>query len=187
MSQVVNLFGGPGIGKSSIAAGIIHQLKRNHVSCDAPYEFPKVLAWDNNESAIRDQFYVIANQHRGIAKAYNKVNHIIVDSPILLSLIYKNYYVTDPAEYPSCLYGKEFDDLLLSIHNSYDSLNILLTRADETSFNEKERYQDFNQSLDIDSRIKAMLDTHHIPYIEVAVDTNPVDQILTLINPTIKN
>jgi len=29
MSKLINLFGGPGIGKSSIAAGITYKLKRN--------------------------------------------------------------------------------------------------------------------------------------------------------------
>jgi 2-phosphoglycerate kinase len=44
MSKIINLFGGPGIGKSSIAAGLTYKLKKKHISCDAPYEFPKVLA-----------------------------------------------------------------------------------------------------------------------------------------------
>ena len=43
MSKIINLFGGPGIGKSSIAAGLTYKLKKKHISCDAPYEFPKVL------------------------------------------------------------------------------------------------------------------------------------------------
>ena len=41
MSKLVNLFGGPGIGKSSIAAGIFYKLKKKHISCNNPYEFPK--------------------------------------------------------------------------------------------------------------------------------------------------
>ena len=52
MSKLVNLFGGPGIGKSSIAAGITYKLKKNHISCNNPYEFPKTLAWDKNYPAI---------------------------------------------------------------------------------------------------------------------------------------
>ena len=67
MSKLINLFGGPGIGKSSIASGITYKLKKKHINCDMPYEFPKALAWDNNQSAIQDQLYVLANQHRGNA------------------------------------------------------------------------------------------------------------------------
>jgi DNA replication protein DnaC len=41
MSKLINLFGGPGIGKSGIAAGITYKLKKKHISCNNPYEFPK--------------------------------------------------------------------------------------------------------------------------------------------------
>ena len=63
MSILINLFGGPGIGKSSISAGITYKLKKKHISCNNPYEFPKTLAWDKNYPAIQDQLYVFANQH----------------------------------------------------------------------------------------------------------------------------
>ena len=92
MSKLINLFGGPGIGKSSISAGITYKLKKKHISCNNPYEFPKRLAWDNNIPAIKDQLYVFANQHRGIAECYGKVDYIIIDSPILFSTIYHRYY-----------------------------------------------------------------------------------------------
>ena len=79
MSKLINLFGGPGIGKSSISAGITYKLKKKHISCNNPYEFPKTLAWDKNYPAIQDQLYVFANQHRGIAQSYGKVDYIIID------------------------------------------------------------------------------------------------------------
>lgn len=181
MSTIINLFGGPGIGKSSIAAGLVYKLKRKHISCDAPYEFPKALAWDNNGVAIKDQLYVIANQHRGIAKSYGKVDYIIVDSPILLSLVYKNYY-NDSQTYPSCLYGKEFDDLIISMNGYYDSVNIVLKRSEEGVHNDKERYQNLEDSVKLDNAIKAKLDEFHIPYIEVEVNKESVNKILEIVN-----
>jgi GTPase SAR1 family protein len=178
-SLIINLFGGPGIGKSSIASGLTHEFKKRHISCDCPYEFPKSLAWDNNNEAIKDQFYVIANQHRGIAKSYGKVKYIIVDSPLLLSLVYKDFYV-DKNTYPSCLYGKEFDDLLLSMFNFYDNLNVVLKRGDG-DFNEKERYQNLEESKLLDTLIKNVLDVNDIPYITVDVSENPIQEILKII------
>ena len=32
MSKLINLFGGPGIGKSGIASGITYKLKKKHIS-----------------------------------------------------------------------------------------------------------------------------------------------------------
>jgi hypothetical protein len=175
MTKLINLMGGPGAGKSSIAAGLLYELKRRHINCDAPYEFPKLLAWDDNKSAIKDQLYVIANQHRGIVKSFGKVDYIILDSPILLSLIYKSYY--DGLEYPSNLYTESFDKMVLDIHSQYDNLNILLKRGVGV-YNENERYQKLESSIKLDYMIKQTLDVNGIEYIEVDVDDNTVNTIL---------
>jgi hypothetical protein len=178
MSRLINLFSGPGVGKTSIASGLLYQLKKRHISCDAPYEFPKVLAWDENHSAIKDQLYVIANQHRGIVKSWGKVDYIILDSPILLSLVYKNYY--DKDDYPSNLYKESFDKMVLDIHLQYNNLNILLKRGNGVH-NEKERYQNLEQSIDLDNRIKNILDINKLEYIEIEVNDDTVNNILKLL------
>ena len=161
MSKIINIFGGPGIGKSSIAAGVTYKIKKNHISCDQPYEFPKLLAWDENHSAIRDQLYVLANQHRGIVKSYGKVDYIILDSPILLSLTYRNYYKSN--EYPATLYGKTFDNLVLETFNQYENINILLERG-EGNHNEKERYQSLDESKELDKAIELSMIKNNIHY-----------------------
>ena len=87
-SKIINLFGGPGIGKSTQAAGLYAIMKRNNMSVELTSEFPKVIAWEKNHSAIRDQLYITANQHRNISRLYGQVEYIIIDSPILFGLVY---------------------------------------------------------------------------------------------------
>lgn len=180
MSKIINLFGGPGIGKSSIAAGLTYKLKKKHISCDNPYEFPKLLAWDNNGEAVKDQLYVLANQHRGITKSWGKVDYIISDSPILLSLIYRNYYGSENS-YPQRLYGESFDIMVLDTFNQYDNTNIVLERSEEGHHNEKERYQTLNMSKDLDSTIEKTLLKYNIPYHTVKVDDDTLNNILKII------
>jgi hypothetical protein len=178
MSKLINLFGGPGIGKSGIAAGITYKLKKNHISCDQPYEFPKLLAWDNNHSAIQDQLYVLANQHRGIVKSYGKVDYIVLDSPILLSLTYRNYY--KGTEYPSSLYGESFDKMVLDTFNQYDNINIVLDRADGVHNND-ERYQNLEESKELDIVIENSLIENNIPFHKIKVNDDTVDDIMKLV------
>ena len=177
MSKLINLFGGPGIGKSSIAAGIFYKLKKKHISCNNPYEFPKTLAWDNNIPAIKDQLYVFANQHRGIAQSYGKVDYIIIDSPILFSKIYHSYYTEG---YPAEFYGDSFHKMILELHNKYDNINILLDRANGVH-NDEERFQNYEESLVIDDLCKKVLDENNIPYHTVKVGKNTVKEILKLL------
>jgi len=110
VTKIINLFGGPGVGKSSIAAGLTYKLKKKHISCNNPYEFPKTVAWDNNISAIKDQLFIFANQHRGIAQAYGKVDYIIVDSPILFSIMYNTWYTKG---YPAERYNESFNNMVV--------------------------------------------------------------------------
>jgi deoxyadenosine/deoxycytidine kinase len=181
MSKIINLFGGPGIGKSSIASGLTYKLKKNHITCDNPYEFPKLLAWDENYSAISDQLYVVANQHRGIVKSYGKVDYIILDSPILLSLIYKDYYNAQrESDYPSKLYRENFDNMILDMHNGYDNINILLKRG-KGNHNDKERYHNLEESIEIDTMIEDSLLSNNIFYHTVEVGKNTLKNIYNII------
>ena len=170
--------GGPGVGKSSISSGIVYELKKRHISCDAPYEFPKLLAWDENKSAIKDQLYVLGNQHRGITKSFGKVDFIVVDSPIILSIVYKDYYQDN--EYPSNLYGDLFNNFIVELFKKYDSINILLKRT-EGLHNIKERYQDIEESKELDIKIESVLNEWNIPYHQINVGENTVDDILKII------
>ena len=177
MSKLINLFGGPGIGKSSIAAGITYKLKKNHVSCNNPYEFPKTLAWDKNYPAIQDQLYVFANQHRGIAQSYGKVDYIIIDSPIMFSTIYHSYYTKG---YPAEFYGDSFHQMVVDLHKKYDNINILLERGD-TVHNKKERFQDYEQAVAIDKLCKQVLEENNIPYHTIKVGPKTVKKIMKLL------
>src|SRR5210317_2381135 len=122
---IINLFGGPGSGKSTVASGLFYTFKSKGITCDNPYEFPKQVAWEDNNSQITDQLYILANQHRGIVRSYGKVDYIILDSPILLSLAYKDGY---NSPYPSSHYDSSFDIMVLELFSKYDNINIFLER-----------------------------------------------------------
>ena len=176
-TKIINLFAGPGAGKSTIASGLFYELKRRDIKCDVPYEYPKQLAWNESFTEIKDQFYVIANQHRGIVRSYGKVEYIILDSPILLSLIYKDNYTLS---YPASLYDEKFDDLIFHLHNSYDNINIVLNRPIK-NFEKGGRFHDEEESMKLDSKIVSLLNDNSIPFYSVDVGENTINDILNLI------
>ena len=143
------------------------------------YEFPKIVAWEENYSAIKDQFYITANQHRNISRLYNKVKYIIVDSPIILGMVYKDRYSENP-EYPAMFYDESFDTFVVTLFKKYTSLNILLTRNDAT-YDENGRFQNLEESKQIDEDIKQKLITHDIPFVEFNVHSNTALDIFNYI------
>ena len=176
-TKVINLFGGPGAGKSTISSGLFYEFKIKDIPCDNPYEFPKQVAWEDNLSQITDQLYILANQHRGLVRSYGKVDFIILDSPLLLSLLYKNGYTGD---YPAKFYGDSFDHMVLDLFNSYDNINIFLERP-EKEFQVEGRFQDQDESLMLDNKLKDILYMYNIPYHSVTVGENTVSDIMKLL------
>lgn len=168
-STIINFFGGPGIGKSTQAAGLFTEMKKHQYNVELTYEFPKEVTWEGNLSAIKDQFYITANQHRNISRLYGKVDYIIVDSPIILGSIYKDKYSNN--EYPSNYYDKSFDEFIWKLFKSYDNINIFLKRDDHT-YDENGRFQNLQESKKIDEEIRQSLIDNNIHFIEFDVNTD---------------
>ena len=179
MSVIINLFGGPGIGKSTQSAELFTLMKKNHMDVELTFEYPKIVAWEENYSAIKDQFFITANQHRNISRLYGKVKYIIVDSPIILGMVYKDIYNTEP-EYPSSYYDENFDTFIINLFKKYNNLNILLKRDDST-YDENGRFQNLEQSKQIDQTIKEKLKKLNLPYVEFDVCENTALQIFNYI------
>ena len=119
MAKIINLFGGPGAGKTTLAAALFHSLKVLHLNAEIISEFPKDMIVEQNAQALDNQFYITANQGYRIWCAAKVYDYVIVDSPVLLGAIYnKNQNI-----------AVEFNAFLLKYHNEFDNVNIFLKRA----------------------------------------------------------
>jgi hypothetical protein len=142
---VVNLFAGPGAGKSTGAAYIFSRLKMAGVNCELVTEFAKNLVWNERMREFQDQNYIFAKQNHKLFALEGKVDVAIVDSPLLLNLIYgeKNHC-------PQCFY-----DLVWHTHYQYRNLNVFVERI--KPYVPVGRIQDANEARKIDGRILSIL------------------------------
>lgn len=100
--KVINLYGGPGTGKSITATMLFAKMKLAGINCEYVSEFAKELAWQfssNSEDlkALLAQEYVFAQQHFRMRRCSGEVEYIITDSPLLISKV----YIRDDFELPS--------------------------------------------------------------------------------------
>ena len=87
--KVINLFGGPGVGKSTAAAGLFYEMKKRQLSVELVTEYAKDMVWEKRWNILDDQLYILAKQHRRIARlAEHGIEYVITDSPISLGLVY---------------------------------------------------------------------------------------------------
>lgn len=90
MTVVVNLYGGPGAGKSTTRAGVFHKLKMYGVNVEEVAEYAKDLTWEGRDYALSNQLYVFAKQFKRMDMLMGKVDVLVTDSPLLLSSVYAN-------------------------------------------------------------------------------------------------
>lgn len=152
--MVINLFGGPAIGKTTLASDIFSALKKFNIDAENVSEFPKELVLEGNLEALKHQWYVLANQTYRIHCAYRSMQVVIVDSPILLGPIY------DPDN------SKPLVDLCLEHHHRYNNLNIVLKRDAEKIHSMAGRIHSLTESISIDNRIVRLLEENGLPYID---------------------
>lgn len=170
MTKVINLFAGPGAGKSTLAAGLFYKLKINGYNAELALEYAKDLTWEERHSTLKNQFYVIGKQFHRITRLLNKVDFIITDSPILLGLFYG-------AEEPP-----SFKQYVLDCFNSLDNQNFFINRFKK--YNPLGRNQTEEEAEIIDSAVLNLLMTNEQPFLHIAGTKNGLEDLYRYVTDT---
>ena len=162
---LVNLFGAPGAGKSTGAAYIFSKLKMHGVNAELVTEFAKDKVWEESKAVFNNQAYIFGKQYFKISRCADKVDVVVTDSPLLLSLIYNN----DPT------LGEEFNQLVRKVFNNYNSKNYYLSRT--KAYNPVGRFQSEIESDQIGNEIIDLLEREKICFVETTGDIKGYDEI----------
>ena len=163
---LINLFGAPGAGKSTGAAYIFSKLKMHGVNAELVTEFAKDKVWEESKAVFNNQAYIFGKQYFKISRCADKVDVVVTDSPLLLSLVYNN----DP------VLGEEFNNLVRKVFNSYNSRNYYLQRTKE--YNPVGRFQNEAESDQIGDKILNLLNDEGIYFVSTTGDTAGYDSIV---------
>ena len=169
--RVINLYGGPGSGKSTTAAGLFYKMKLNHMSVELVTEYAKDLVYANRlEDMLDQQEYIFAKQNKRLHQLRDHVDWVITDSPLMLSCVYVSN------DWPAV---SSFKVLVKDIYDTYNNENIFLGRPQQ--FQEYGRRHNEEESKEIDTVIKDMLEDYCIRYTTIPTDETVVDTIYNLI------
>ena len=163
MCKIINVFGEPGVGKSSIAAYIFYRLKIMGYNCELVTEFAKDMVYEKNDNALSNQSYIFGQQMQKINRLKNNVDIIITDSPLFLCGLYIKEDDT---------ISNNFFNLVYDLFNSFDNYNYLLKRTHNYVCDG--RLQDEEGAKEIREELIAALRHYKVPYEEVicSVDKN---------------
>lgn len=172
---VINLFGSPGTGKSTLSAYIFSKLKLMGVNCELVSEFAKDLVWEENYTALENQLYISGHQSYKLSKLKGKVDVVIVDSPLILG----GFYNHDEN------INEDLNKLLLKIFNSYNNMNFFLKRVKK--YNPVGRIQTEEESNEIAKELLDLIDNFNLDYEIVTGDLSGGDYILDKILKSLNN
>jgi nicotinamide riboside kinase len=167
MTKIINLFGEPGAGKSTMAAYIFAQLKVKGVNCEYIDEFAKAKVYENNDMALSHQIYMFGKSYYRIARIINNVDVIIVDSPLLLNEVYNKDTYIEP----------EFSALVKKVFNRWDNYNYFLSRKHK--YKQEGRYQNEEEAYEVKDKIEKTLEDFEIPYTKIISNFDEADKIVT--------
>lgn len=164
---VINLFGVPGSGKSTGSAYIFSRLKMLGVNAELITEFAKDKVWENNTEAFKNQSFIFGKQSYKQSRCKDKVDVIVTDSPLPLSILYNK----DPS------LTENFNKSVMDVFNSYENVNYLLVRT--KPYNPTGRHESEEESNALMQPLKKLLAKRNIVYKEVAGDASGYEEIIT--------
>lgn len=153
--KVVNMFGAPGVGKTTQALLTTALLKKLGIDAEISLEIVKSYIHAGAENLLSYQNYIFAEQERALRFLLNsrEAEFAVSDSPLLLPVLYAK-------EQPHY-----FKDLVFEHFNQYDNINFFIHRNHPYSFNS--RIHDEKQSQLIAKKMYAFLVNNNIPFIEM--------------------
>lgn len=155
MTVIVELYGGPGCGKSTIAAETFTMLKRFDINAELVVEYAKEWAWLETPIRDFDQLHFFGEQLKREARLFDKVDIVITDSPVLLCGFYMRKYGLEAMH--------EYTDMMMHTYyrmarlHDHQHIPILLNRTKQ--YNPKGRYESEEVAKQYDQEIKVYVES----------------------------
>jgi nicotinamide riboside kinase len=164
---VINLIGGHCSGKSTVAAELFARLKKMGVHCELVSEYIKDRIYEENKTMPSNQIAIFGMEHYNISNKIGKVDVIVHDGSFINNILYKSEE------------NKEFDNLIVSEYHKFNNLDFFIKRGN-IEFEDYGRIHNYEQSLELDEKIKQLYNNCGADFIEVE-SRDAVDKIIPIV------
>ena len=154
MTTIINLYGGPGIGKSVIARYLAARMSIAGEKVELVSEYVKSWAWEKRTIGPFDQLYFVGQQAKKEYILLGNVDWVVTDSPVALCVVYSNKYSPKKIALGIEQMCQGYYDTLQEA--GHKVLNIMLTR-DERPYNGEGRFETEDEAKLVDIQIRDML------------------------------
>jgi hypothetical protein len=148
----VNFFGGPGVGKSVLCAGLYATLSFRGFKCEEAKEYAKECVHNGSVRLLEDQVLVAGRQRNMILSLDGLYDVVVTDSPYILGRFYGK---------PEPL----FLDFLLKDFSKRNQLNVFVERS--IPYEQAGRVETPEQAKAVDRKIEAFFSETNLPHIRI--------------------
>jgi nicotinamide riboside kinase len=164
---VINLIGGPCSGKSTVAAELFARLKKMGIKTELVSEYIKDRIYEENKTMPNNQIAIFGMEHYNISNKLGKVEVIVHDGSFINNILYKKED------------NQEFDNLIVSEYHKFNNLDFFIKRGN-IEFEDYGRIHNYEQSLELDEKIKQLYNNCGADFIEVE-SRDAVDKIIPIV------
>lgn len=158
-TKIINIIGGPGVGKTTIAAGIFESLKKKHLFIEYVQEYAKKLVLLQDFESLNNQYMVSLKQYKLFKIMVGHIDYIITDGPLIHGL----YYNRNNPDNTSNV--EKTEAKILELVGRFNNINIVIERSRSGfEFETVGRMQTLEESKQIDKEMIKILDENQISY-----------------------
>lgn len=179
-SVVINFIGGPGAGKTIMAASLFIELKIRGLSVEYVQEVAKTLVWTKQFDEINNQHALSHKQYKILDMINGHVDYIITDGPLLNGLYYNQYNTHNVCDI------KKTKQFIIDCHNKFININIYIKKGN-FKYETVGRMQTENEAKIIEKKLEIMLQQNNIPYKSYIANTNNIVDIANYVTMQTKN
>lgn len=174
-SFIVNVIGGPGVGKSTIYSFIYARMKTRRQSVEQVQEVAKKLVWAEKFEELDNQYHVSMQQYAELSAVYGKVKFVITDGSLIHGLYYNRHNPTNVCDRDIT------EKKIIELYRRFNNINIVLTRGG-FPYEQAGRIQNSDEARHVDTTLLNILEKFGIPYKTFSSDESQVDAMIEYIN-----
>ena len=171
MTTIVNIWGGPGAGKSMAAAQAYIELSKLGYRVELIREYIKDWVWEGRTRFFLDQVYIMGKQMRREQICLGQIDYIVTDSPVWLSAFYDQYYC-DHGDVITNVVKEYYKELRTLKH---DVVDLFMERSGP--YVSAGRYESEKEAIDVDSALRQFCWDQDIIVSPLARDESIVERL----------